>query len=82
MIIKGTSGGSAYSNAFLGIRKGVASLRESALQVASANGSPTQDKSLNRALIDARSAAQQVDASAKTLSRADKALGEFIDTLV
>lgn len=82
MPLKGLTGGSAYNNARLGIERGARQLTKAAKQVANANGSPVKGDDVSKGLLEARSATQQIEAAAKSLGRADDALGRFIDTLV
>ena len=73
---------SAISNALYGIDRGMAGLRESAAEIASAdrlNGDAPAD--VTGPLVEAMLYRLQVEASAKVLSRVDTALGSLLDKL-
>ncbi len=82
MIIKGTAGSRAYSNAELGIRRGNERLTKAAAEVVAANTSGEREKLPTQPLLAARTAARDIAASVKALEASNKAIGSFIDTLV
>ncbi|MEM8982323.1 MAG: hypothetical protein AAGC71_04815 [Pseudomonadota bacterium] len=80
MQIKSPIAGGAGPVAAQGIRRGRTALTQAASDVA--NGDTGKDsKQLTQGLVDARRAAQQIEASAKALERVSESLGSLIDTL-
>ncbi len=58
-----------------------AELNKAAAAIANQNGQSPGSQSFNQALIDARAAATQIEASAEALERTNETLGRFIDTI-
>ncbi len=66
----------AMSAASAGLERGMAKAASAARAVAGTSGEPRE---LARAAVDSLTAVRQVEASAKALQRADKALGSLLD---
>ena len=66
----------AMSSARAGLERGLAQAAAAAGSVAGSNGEPGD---LARAAVESLQAVRQVEASAKALQRADRALGALLD---
>ena len=82
MTIRKLTAAPAQDALALSVRRNRQRIAEAAQTVASGNGQPAGNESFNRALLEARLAANQIDASAKALERVNDTLGQFIDTRV
>ncbi|MCU0976658.1 MAG: hypothetical protein MUC71_10180 [Steroidobacteraceae bacterium] len=67
----------AMTAARAGLERGLAQAASAAQAVARGSGDPAD---LARATVDALTAVRQVEASAKMLDRADRAIGTLLDT--
>lgn len=80
MDIKKLTPNSALNTLSQSVARGQADLNVAAQKIAGGSGQSAGDQSFNQALVEARYAATQIEASAKALKRLDDVLGQFIDT--